>query len=86
MGRRSLAVRLWSPGTTIVTLAPISASGRVRHAPELADLAIAMGAAVLERIYGKTVFQSFFISTTVQPFAWASSSAVSSLPKGELRS
>jgi hypothetical protein len=26
---------------------------------------------------GKIVFQSFFISTTVQPFAWASSSALS---------
>jgi len=35
---------------------------------------------------GKMVFQSFFMSTTVQPFAWASSSALSRWPILELRS
>jgi formylglycine-generating enzyme required for sulfatase activity len=35
---------------------------------------------------GKIVFQSVFMSTTVQPLAVASSSALSSLPTSELRS
>ena len=35
---------------------------------------------------GKMVFQSLFMSTTVQPFAWASSSALSRRPILELRS
>jgi hypothetical protein len=41
------------------------------------------------RVYfsnGKTVFQSFFMSTSVQPFAPASSSALSSCPIFEGRS
>src|SRR5271168_1283212 len=33
-----------------------------------------------------TRFQSFFMSTTVQPSAWAASSALSSLPTEDLRS
>jgi hypothetical protein len=35
---------------------------------------------------GNILFQSFFMSTTVQPFALASSNALSSLPIGDWRS
>src|SRR5215467_8779189 len=36
--------------------------------------------------FGKMVFQSFFMLTTVQPFSFASSQALSSLPTSDLRS
>jgi hypothetical protein len=41
---------------------------------------------VIRDLPGKTVFQSAFMSTTVQPLAAASSSALSSLPIRDARS